>query len=65
MRNDKVRRQLESRIKKINARLARTQDPDEEERLLNELLYLQGAIAGLDAKSGRSILRTSKKKGRQ
>jgi hypothetical protein len=53
MSNQEVRRQLENRLLEAKARLAKTQDADEEERLLNELLYLQGAIAALDFSDGR------------
>ncbi|MFQ5857722.1 MAG: hypothetical protein ACE5LU_19115 [Anaerolineae bacterium] len=53
MSNNEVRGQLENRLREISARLAQTQNPDEEERLLNELLYLRGAVAGLDISDGR------------
>lgn len=53
MSKDEVRAQIEKRLKEISARLAQTQNPDEEERLLNELLYLRGAVAGLDICDGR------------
>jgi hypothetical protein len=65
MSNNKVRRQLENRMREINARLARIQHPDEEERLHNELLYLQGALAGLDARNGRKSDLIKNLKGRR
>ncbi len=54
MFNRKVRQQLDNRLRDVNNRLAQTQNADEEERLLNELLYLQGAAAGLDFRDGRN-----------
>lgn len=54
MSNRKARRQLDNRLNKVNTRLAQTQNPDEEERLLNELLYLQGAADGLNQGNGHS-----------
>jgi len=53
MFNRKARRQIDNRLKDVNNRLARTQNADEEARLLNELLYLQGASDGLDLGDGR------------
>ncbi len=64
MFNRKVRQQLDDRLREINERLAQTQNWDEEERLLNELLYLQGAAAGLDFSEGRNdrLLKSLKKR---
>ena len=60
MATDKIRRQIEKRLLESKTCLSKTQSPDEEERLLNELLYLQGAVAALDHSDGRNnrLLRT-------
>lgn len=64
MSDKKVRQELQRRLREVNVRLARTQNADEEARLLNELLYLQGAAAGIDLSEGRDtrLLRTLRRR---
>jgi hypothetical protein len=49
------RQQLEEWLHEVTRRLTQVEDPDEEMRLLNEQLYLSGALAALDAVDGKNM----------
>lgn len=59
----KDRRRLQTRMRKVTQRLGQVKNADEEERLLNEQLYLSGALAALDAADGKDsrLLETLKR----
>lgn len=48
------RREVRARLRAILKALSQVKDPNEEERLLNEQLYLRGVLAGLTADEART-----------
>lgn len=47
IRHDRDQERVSARLREVLKALSRVEDPDEEERLLNEHLYLRGLLAGL------------------